>query len=237
LLFIFLIRFSLLLFIFLTGFSLTPLSLSCSSSSSSWPWRYSLSHLSLYGRGGPLSLLFCLDGVFNLYNTDFFFPRFSIYTVLVFFFFSYITIVVNLYNIGFCVYWFFNRYSIGFFFLSYKIIVVNLYSIAHGKKKKKFLLVFVFTTYINIYLFFLLLVFVFTGFFHLYSTGYLFIYFFYITIVVNLYDTAHGKKNKRIVFGFCFYSIHQYLFIFLLLAFVFTGVFSLYSIGYFFFPI
>ena len=85
--------FSLLLFIFLIGFSLSPLSLSCSSSSSSdslslssfslrpsrsssssWPWRYSLSHLSLYGRGGPLSL------------SSFFWLMFLICTVLIFFF-------------------------------------------------------------------------------------------------------------------------------------------------------
>jgi hypothetical protein len=137
--YLYLATFSLLLFIFLTWFSLSPLSLSCSSSSSpgslslssfsfrpsrssfsSWPWRYSLSHLSLYGCGGPLSLLFLsvrLAGVFNLYNTDFFFffsPRFSICTV--FFFFSYITIIVNLYSISFCIYWFFSRYSTGYFF-------------------------------------------------------------------------------------------------------------------------
>ena len=56
---------------------------------------------------------------FNLYSTDFFFPRFSIYIVLVFFFFPYITIVINLYSIGF----FF------FFFFSYITIAVNLYSI------------------------------------------------------------------------------------------------------------
>jgi hypothetical protein len=97
--------FSLLLFIFLTRFSLSPLSLSCSSSSSlgslslslssfslrpsrssssNWSWRYSLSHLSLYGHGGPFSLLFHLVGVFNLYNIDF-----SIGIVLVIFFILY----------------------------------------------------------------------------------------------------------------------------------------------------
>ena len=40
--------------------------------------------------------------------------------------------------------------------------------------------------------------------------------------------------KKKIVFGFCVYSTYQYIF-FLLLAFVFTSVFNLYSIGYFFF--
>jgi hypothetical protein len=100
LLFIFLIRFSLslsfflsLLFIFLTRFSLF---LSCSSSSSSgslslssfslrpsrsssssWPWRYSLSYLSLYSCGGPLSLLFLSLFVWLV---------FLICTVLIFFF-------------------------------------------------------------------------------------------------------------------------------------------------------
>ena len=99
--YLYLVSFSLLLFIFLIRFSLSHLSLSCSlshqvlslssfslrplkSSSSSWLWRYSLSHLSLYGRGGPLSLLFRLASVFNLYSTDFLFPRFSICTVLFF---------------------------------------------------------------------------------------------------------------------------------------------------------
>jgi hypothetical protein len=73
---------------------------------------------------------------------------------------------------------------------------------------------------------------VFTGVFHLYNSGY---FFSNTTIVVNLYDTTHGKKkNKRIVFGFCVYSIHQYYYFFLLLAFVFIGVFNLYSIGYYF---
>ena len=129
LLIIFLIRFSLFLTRFslsLSTFSLRPLR----SSSSSWLWKHSLSHLSLYGCGGPLSVR--LASVFNLYSIDFFFPRFSICTVLVFslffFFFSYITIVVNLYSTGFCVYWFFSQYSIGYFFLSYITIVVNLYS-------------------------------------------------------------------------------------------------------------
>ena len=94
--YLYLSSFSLLFFIFLTGFSLSPLSLllfiflirfslslssfslrPSRSSSSSWPWRYSLSHLSLYGRGGPLSFLFWLAGVFNLYSTDFFFLGFQ----------------------------------------------------------------------------------------------------------------------------------------------------------------
>jgi hypothetical protein len=86
------------------------------------------------------------------------------------------------------------------------------------KKKKKILLVFVFICV-----------------FHLYSIGYC---FSYITIVVNLYDTVHGKKNKRIVFGFCVYSIHQYLFIFCfwllcLLVFLICTVLVIYL---FFFP-
>jgi hypothetical protein len=84
------------------------------------------------------------------------------------------------------------------------------------KKKKKKFLVFVFTSYTNIYLFFLLLVFVFTGVFHLYSTGY---FFSYIIIVVNPYDTAHGKKIKEFFFGFCVYIIHHYLFIFFAFGF------------------
>jgi hypothetical protein len=76
---IFLIRFS---FSF-SSFSFRP----SMSSSSSWPWRYSLSHLSLYGRGGPLSVR--LAGVL-ICTVLIFFPTFSICTVLFFFF--------NLYN-------------------------------------------------------------------------------------------------------------------------------------------
>ena len=90
---------SLLLFIFLTRFflslalhlphqvlSLFPLSLLGRRGHLPLVGRGdTLSHLSLYGRGGPLSLLFRLASVFNLYSTDFFFPRFSICTVLFFF--------------------------------------------------------------------------------------------------------------------------------------------------------
>ena len=42
------------------------------------------------------------------------------------------------------------------------------------------------------------------------------------------------EKKKKKSFGFSVYSIYQYLFICLLLVFVFTGVFNLYSTGYFF---
>jgi hypothetical protein len=42
------------------------------------------------------------------------------------------------------------------------------------------------------------------------------------------------KKKKKNSFGFCVYSIYQYLFIFLLLVFEFTGIFHLYSTGFFF---
>jgi hypothetical protein len=87
-----------------------------------------------------------------------------------------------------------------------------------GKKKIIFWFLCLQHIPVFIYLFFLLLVFVFTGVFHLYSIGY---FFSYITIVVNLYDTAHGKKNKRIVFGFCVYSIHQYFFFFFFFFFAF----------------
>ena len=92
-----------------------------------------------------------------------------------------------------------------------------------------------FIAYISIFFIFLLLVFVFTGIFHLYSTGY---FFSYIIIVVNLYNTAHGKKIKELFLVFVFTAYTNiYIYFFLLLAFVFTGVFNLYSIGYFFFPI
>jgi hypothetical protein len=64
-------------------------------------------------------------------------------------------------------------------FFSYITIVVNLYDTAHGKKIKELFLVFVFTTYTNIYLFFLLLAFVFTGVFNLYRIGYFFLFFLY----------------------------------------------------------
>ena len=58
-------------------------------------------------------------------------------------------------------------------------------------------------------------------------------FFSYITIIVNLYSTTNGRK--KIVFGFYVYNIYHYIFFFWLLAFVFIGVFNLYSIGYFFF--
>jgi hypothetical protein len=167
-------------------------------------------------------------------------------TVLFFFFFPYITIVVNLYSTGFCVYWFFSRYSTGYFFLSYITIVVNLYGTAHGKKKICFwflclqhIPIFIYI-YIYIYIFFfLLLAFVFTGVFNLYSIGYFF--FSYITIVVNLYGTAHGKNNQLYNY-FCFWFlclqhipvfIYFFFFCFWFLCLL-AGVFNLYSTSYFF---
>jgi hypothetical protein len=72
---------------------------------------------------------------------------------------------------------------------------------------------------------------VFTGVFHLYSAGY---FFSNTTIVVNLYDTTHGKKIKELFLVFVFTAYTNIIF-FLLLAFVFTGVFNLYSIGYYYF--
>jgi hypothetical protein len=101
------------------------------------------------------------------------------------------------------------------FFLSYIIIVVNLYGIAHG------IYIYIYNSVgfcvysIYQYLFiFLLLVFVFIGVFHLYSAGY---FFSYITIVVNLYDIAYGKKIKELflVFVFTTYTnIYIYIYIF-----------------------
>ena len=136
------------------------------------------------------------------------------------FFFSYITIVVNLYSTGFCVYWFFNRYSTGFFFLSYIIIVFNIYGIAHGIYIYIYiyiLLVFVFTAYTSIYLFICFWFLCLLVFSICIVLVILFYFFSYITIIVNLYDTAHGKKIKELflVFGFCVYSIHQYIYIYI----------------------
>ena len=123
-LYLYLASFSLLLFIFLIMFSLSLLFLSLVlhlphrvlSFSLSLLFslllfiRFYLSPLSLFGHGGPLSLLFLSLFVWLV---------FLICTVLLFFFFSYIIIVVNLYNTGFCVYWFFNLYNTGFFFFLY----------------------------------------------------------------------------------------------------------------------
>jgi hypothetical protein len=65
-----------------------------------------------------------------------------------------------------------------------------------GKKKKWFwflclqhILIFI---YFFGYLFIYFLAFVFTGVFNMYIIGY---FFSYITIVVNLYGTGHGKNN------------------------------------------
>ena len=89
-----------------------------------------------------------------------------------------------------------------------------------------------FTAYTNIYLFFrfwFLCLLVFS------ICIVLVIFFSYIIIVVNLYGTAHGKKKKNCFWFLCLQHILIYIYIFLVLAFVFTGVFNLYSIGYFFF--
>ena len=107
----------------------------------------------------------------------------------------------------------FTDFSIGtvlvnFFYPIQSLLLI--YTVMLMEKKKKSFGFCVYSIYQYLFIF-LLLVFVFTGVFHLYSIGY---FFFYITIVVNLYSTAHGKKNERIVFGFCVYSIHQYLFFF-----------------------
>jgi hypothetical protein len=82
LLFIFLTRFFLLVFIFLIRFSLSLSPLSLLGHQSHLPLvgheRYSLSNLSLYGRGGlSLSLFVRLTDVFNLYSIDFFFLGFQ----------------------------------------------------------------------------------------------------------------------------------------------------------------
>ena len=100
------------------------------------------------------------------------------------------------------------------------------------------------------------LIFFFLGFQSLWYWGFFFFFFPYITIVVNLYGTAHGKKKMFLVFVFTAYTniyfllllllfcSKKYLFIFwlkkifiylfLLWVFVFTGVFNLYSIRFFF---
>jgi hypothetical protein len=62
---------------------------------------------------------------------------------------------------------------------------------------------------------------VFIGVFHLYSAGY---FFSNITIVVNLYDIAYGKKIKELflVFVFTTYTnIYIYIYIFFFLFFAF----------------
>jgi hypothetical protein len=119
-------------------------------------------------------------------------------------------------------------YNTGFFFFfPYITIVINLYGTVYRekkKKKKKSLFVLVFIAYTNIYLFFCfwflcLLVF---------SICIVLVNFFfpYITIVVNLYSTAHGKNNLLYNY-FCFWFLHlQHILVFinfLLLVFVFTG--------------
>jgi hypothetical protein len=92
----------------------------------------------------------------------------------------------------------FNLQSIGYF-LSNITIVVNLYGTVHGKKKKKLLVLCL--QHIPIFFFC-----VFNGVFNLYGNGYLFIYFSYITIVVDLYGTAHGKNNQLYNY-FCFWFL------------------------------
>ena len=74
----------------------------------------------------------------------------------------------------------------------------------------------------NIYQIFFFFFCVFNGVFNLYGNGYLFIYFSYITIIVDLYGTAHGKNNQLYNY-FCFWFL-------CLLA----GVFILYSTDFYF---
>ena len=76
-----------------------------------------------------------------------------------------------------------------------------------------------FTAYTRIY-FCLLLAFVFTSVFNLYSINF---FFSYITIVVYLYGTAHGKHNQLYnYFGFWFLCLqHIPVFIYLFFAFGF----------------
>jgi hypothetical protein len=76
---------------------------------------------------------------------------------------------------------------------------------------------------------------VFTGVFNLYSIGFFF-FFSYITIVVNLYGTAHEKNNQLynyFCFWFCVYNIYPFFFFFFFFWLVFLICIVLVS----FFPI
>ena len=102
-------------------------------------------------------------------------------------------------------------------------------------KKKKFL-VFVFTAYANIYIyifcFWLLCLLLFL------ICTILVIFFSYITIVVNIYGTTHGKNNQLYNY-FCYWFLYlQHIPVFFIFCFWFlcllADVFNLYNTGYFF---